>query len=245
MRLRDLLLAWPLFAPALGEAEPVSMVFRDKPPYSYVENGVQKGFLLERTRRILEVAGIDAVFSEMPPKRIFLEIRNNAQAICSFGWYRIPEREQFARYSRPIHQDRPHVVLAGPRSADAVRSHRTLKSLMADARLMLAAADGVSYGPELDVMIAAFPGQIDRSAVPPLQVARKVAAKRADFMLIDQEDYEHLMATEPGFAAEGLVRLEYPDLPPGLKRHILCSRLVTAETMARIDAAIEKIGRQR
>lgn len=242
---RDLLLSLSLLLPVAASGGELVMAFRDKPPYSYVEKGVQKGFLLERTRQILETAGIDAVFREMPPKRIFLEIQTNAQAICSFGWYRIPEREKYARYSRPIHQDRPHVVLAGPRSTDAVRRHRTLKALLADPGLTLAAADGVSYGPELDAMIAAFPGQIDRGPVAPLQVARKVAARRADFMLIDQEDYEHLLATEPGFQSEGLVRLEYPDLPPGLRRHILCSQLVDAETMARLDAAIEKLGRRR
>jgi polar amino acid transport system substrate-binding protein len=229
----------------LAMAQDLSMVFRDKPPYSYVEQGVQKGFLLDRTRLILEAAAIRHNFREMPPKRIFQEIQDNAEAICSFGWYKIPEREKFARFSLPIHTDRPHVVLAGPRSAEDVRRHKTLKSLMADGALTLATVDGVSYGPDLDAMIASFAGKNDRALVPPLQVAKKVAAKRADFMLIDQEDYDYLMATNPEFRDEMLVRIEYPDLPPGLKRYILCSQRVGAETMAKIDAAIERLAKRR
>jgi uncharacterized protein (TIGR02285 family) len=238
-------LSFALLAAQPIAAQDLSVVFRDKPPYSYVEGGVQKGFLLDRTRQILEAAGIRHTLREMPPKRIFQEIQDNAEAICSFGWYKIPEREKFARFSLPIHTDRPHVVLAGPRSAEDVRRHKTLKALMADGALTLATVDGVSYGPDLDAMIAGFAGKNDRALIPPVQVAKKVAAKRADFMLIDQEDYDYLLATNPEFRDEKLVRIEYPDLPPGLKRYILCSHRVGTDTMAKIDAAIERLPKRR
>ena len=223
-------------------AENLLMVFRDKPPYSFVENGVAKGFLLERTRRVLGRAGIETEFREMPPKRIFLEIEKNEQAICSFGWYKIPEREKYARFSVPLHQDRPHVVLVGPRSADAVRRHVALKGLMSDRSLVMAGADGVSYGAELDAMINSFPGTIDRTLQSPLQVAKKLAAQRADFMLIDQDDHDFLTASNADFRGDGLVRIEFPDMPPGLKRYILCSQQVGSDTMRRINAAIAAEG---
>jgi len=219
-------------------AESLLMVFRDKPPYSFVENGVAKGFLLERTRRVLGRAGVEAEFREMPPKRIFLEIEKNEQAICSFGWYKIPEREKYARFSAPLHQDRPHVVLAGSRSADAVRRNATFKGLMSDRALVLAGADGVSYGAELDAMIKTFPGMVDFTLQSPLQVAKKLAAQRADFMLIDQDDYDFLTASNADFRGDSLVRIEYPDMPPGLKRYILCSQRVGDDTMRRINTAI-------
>jgi uncharacterized protein (TIGR02285 family) len=222
----------------LAIADSLLMVYRDKPPYSFVDNGVAKGFLLERTRRILSRAGIEAQFREMPPKRIFLEIEQNEQAICSFGWYKIPEREKYARFSVPLHQDRPHIVLTGQRSLAAVRRHTTLKGLMSDPKLVLASADGVSYGPDLDAMISAFPGKIDRTLQSPLQVAKKVAAQRADFMFIDQEDYDYLTESSTDFRDNGLVSTEPPDMPSGLKRYILCSQQVGDVVMQRINAAI-------
>lgn len=226
--------------------EPLIILFRDKPPYSYIESGEQKGFLLDRMRRVLKLARIDAQFSDMPPKRIFSEIEENKQRICSFGWYKIPERERYAHFSQPLHQDRPHLLLAGEKSAPAIRRHLTLSSVMKDSRLRLAAADGVSYGPELDVMISSFPGKIDRALIPPLLVAKKIAAGRADFMFIDQEDYDYLVASTPEFRAAGLVPVSFQDTPPGLKRYVLCSRMVETETMNRIDAAIsaEAAGRR-
>lgn len=232
------LLAIGSVVPAAHAAEPLRVVFRDKPPYSYVENGVQKGFLLEKTRRIMSRAGIEANFVIVPPKRIFQELRQNAEPVCSFGWYKIPAREKYALFSRPIHQDRPHVILANPASAAKVRRHRSLKEVMADPELVLAVADGVSYGPELDVMIKTFAGKVDRALVSPLQVAKKVAFGRADMMFIDQDDYDFLMKTDAEFKANDMVRILFPDLPPGLKRYILCSRKVGPDVMTRIDTAI-------
>lgn len=225
---------------ALGQG--LQMVFRDKPPYSYVENSVHKGFLLERTMRIMSRAGIDTKFSEMPPKRIFLEIEKNEQAICSFGWYKLASREKFAHFSAPMHQDRPHTVLAAPSSAVQVRRHKTLNALMADNTLALAGADGVSYGADIDALIAAFPGKVDRTLQSPLQVAKKLAAQRADFMFIDQDDYDYLTTTHADFRGDGLVRVDYPDMPAGLKRYILCSQQTSSATMQKINAAIAAEG---
>ena len=244
-RLAVLALGVPALLPGLASAQNMTMAFRDKPPYSYVDNGAPRGFLLERTQRILDLAGVKAKFVDLPPKRIFLEIQNNTQAICSFGWYKIPEREKYAKFSQAIHQDRPHVVLAGPRSADEVKKLRSLKALLAASGLTLAVVDGVSYGPDIDGLIAKFPGTVDRSLVSPIQVAKKVALKRADFMFIDQEDYDYLLATNPEFKDAGLVRIDYPDLPLGLKRYILCSPQVSDETMAKVDRAIARLARQK
>ena len=199
-----LTLALPLGA----SAQSLLMVFRDKPPYSFMDGGVAKGFLLERTRRVLSAAGVEAQFQEMPPKRLFFEIEKNEQAICSFGWYKIPEREKFARFSVPLHQDKPHVVLVGPGSVGAVRKHGTLKELMADSTLVMAVADGVSYGPELDQLILKFAGKVDRSLQSPLHVVKKVAARRADHGRdehghVDPWGRHRLSADDQGAGASG------------------------------------------
>jgi uncharacterized protein (TIGR02285 family) len=225
-----------------AESEPLRMVFRDKPPYSYQENGVQKGFLLEKTKRILARAKIESTFAILPPKRIFQEIQDSETQVCSFGWYKIPEREKYASFSVAMHQDRPQVVLASPKSVNMLRKHKSLKSMMANPALVIALADGVSYGPELDSMLAVFPGKIDRALVSPLQVAEKVAKNRADLMFIDQSDYDYMVETDAAFRSKGLIVISYPDMPVGLKRYILCSRKVSDQTMRRINAAIAADG---
>lgn len=221
--------------------EPLMVVFREKPPYSYTDQGVQKGFLLERTKQVLDKAHIPANFEIMPPKRIFSEIEANTRPICSFGWYKTPEREKYALFTQPIHKDRPHIVLAAPVSAAAIKRHATLRNLLADKKLTLAVVDGTSYGPELDRLIASSVGTVDRALVSPLQVAQKVAAKRADFMFMDQDDYEYLLATDPDFTNKTLARISFPDMPPGLLRYILCSQKTGKDVINRLNSAITKV----
>jgi len=228
--------------PAVASAQPpLVMVFREKPPYSYVEQGRQKGFLLERTRHIVEKAGLTATFEVLPTKRIFAELEANQRPICTFGWYKNRDRERYAKFTQPIHLDRPHILLASSRSLPAIKPHKSLKSLLSDPSLTLAVVDGTSYGPELDAMIGRFAGRVEKGLVSPQLVARKVAGNRADFMFMDQDDYEYLLATNSEFANEGLVRVEFPDLPPGLRRYILCSKSVDNDVIARLNGAIARL----
>jgi polar amino acid transport system substrate-binding protein len=233
-----------LFLSSSAMADSLLMAYINKPPYSYSDNGVGKGFLIERVSRIMSRAGMDVRYQEMSAKRVLLEIQKNAQAICSSGWYRNAEREAYARYSVFIHEDRPHLLLAGPRSLDSVRRHGSLKSLMSDKTMVLVTSEGFSYGPEFDLMIASFPGKVDSTLQPPLQLAKKIAAQRADFMFIDHEDFDYLSRSSPDFVADGLVRIKYPDMPPGLKRYIICSQKVGDDVMRQINAAIAAEGRR-
>jgi hypothetical protein len=226
--------------PAFADAQ-LRMLYRDKPPYSYLENGETRGFLFERTRKILDLAGVRASYEMVPPKRLFAEIEANLGPVCSFGWYRIPSREAFAKFTRPIHQDRPHLVLARRAVAERLRGSGTLEMVFRDKGLAIAAADGVSYGPELDALIGRFAGRVERMLTAPLQVAQNVAAGRADFMFIDQDDFDYLRANEAEFPRLALQALSFPDMPAGLRRHILCSRKVSDELMERMDAAIMRV----
>ena len=52
-----------LFLPRWATAEGLLMVYADKPPYSFLDKGIEKGFLLERTRRVLSRSGVEPVAS--------------------------------------------------------------------------------------------------------------------------------------------------------------------------------------
>ncbi|WP_269531084.1 ABC transporter substrate-binding protein [Chitinimonas sp. BJYL2] len=230
----------PLLIGTAVLAEPIEVAYRDKPPYSYTENGQPKGFLLERTIAIFKRAGIEARYLEVPVKRITTDIQANQRPICSPSWYKLPEREAYARFSLPIHQDKPHVVLASPKARAAVSRHKLLSSLFADASLQLGVVEGVSYGQALDTAIAQTAKPPMRSTVTPLQLARMVAHGRADYMLIDQEDLSYLQS-HSALNTLKLVKLAFPDMPAGLKRYIMCSQQVDPATLNQLDEAIRAV----
>jgi uncharacterized protein (TIGR02285 family) len=219
---------------------PLAIEYRDKPPYSYTEAGKPAGFLMERTVRLLKRAGIEARYAEVPIRRTLQSLQGNQSALCSPGLYKTPEREAFARFSLPIHRDKPHVVLAHASTAAQIRALPRLALLFADPSLQPGVMDGVSYGQQLDQFIAAAARPPVRAHLTPLQLARMVGARRVDYMLIDQEDLGWLRK-DPEFAPLPLVRIEFADMPRGELRYLACSRQVPAATMDRLNQAIREL----
>jgi uncharacterized protein (TIGR02285 family) len=230
------ILALSLALPALAAPPAITVAWRDKPPYHFVENGEEKGFLLERSRKVFELAKVNATFVREPSKRIWANFQNGARSYCSIGWYFLPERLPFVQYSAPMHTDEPHVILVAPGSAAAVAQHATLKSLLADKSLTLGVVDGVSYGIGIDALIQSSTNQVLRRVVDPNGMVRMLAAGRASFMFIDQEDYNHLQQVEPSIRQA--IKRDFPDMPPGLQRYIVCSKDVAPMVVARLNRAI-------
>jgi len=216
-------------------AEVLTIAYRDKPPYSTEVDGKPQGLLIDKSRAIFKAAGIPIHFVVMPQKRITTELAANTRPMCSPGWYRLPEREAIGPFTSSIHRDKPQMVLAAEASAAAVRNHPSLKALMQDTTLKLAAVDGVSYGSELDAAIKTMPRPAMRVTVTVQQLSRMIAAQRADYMFVDQEDYSKL---DPG----GLRLMTFADMPAGLTRHFWCSAKVKGALLRRIDAAIRQLG---
>ena len=219
---------------------PITVQYRDKPPYSYTKDGKPSGFIIERTIAIFKLAKVDAVYEEIPVKRITRDIRANLTPICSPSWYKLPERELFARFSVPIHQDKPHIVLAGTHVLEKARAAKTLKELFAMPDLRVGKVSGVSYGVELDAMLNSAALAPMDSTVTPSGLVKMIALKRADYMLIDQEDLGWLRS-DPEVANLPLVRIEFADMPRGELRYLACSQQVPVQTMDKINQAIRDL----
>ncbi|MBV8500978.1 MAG: transporter substrate-binding domain-containing protein [Paucibacter sp.] len=222
-------------------AEPLLIAYRDKPPYSTEDNGQAIGILIDKSRAIFREAGLEVRYLVMPQKRVVAELEANKRPLCSPGWYHLPAREAIGSFSLAIHQDKPQIVLASAKAAPAARAHASVKALLQDRQLRLAVVDGVSYGAELDAMIKAMPEPPMHVPVSPLQLGRMIAAHRADYMLMDQDDFEYLDRSQE-LSGSGIQTLHFADMPPGLARHFWCSKAVMPAVLRRINDAIHKLG---
>ncbi len=217
----------------------ITVAWRIKPPHQYVENGVEKGILLERAKQVFSYAQLPHHFVEEPAKRIWNNFSAGTKNYCSFGWYRIPERESLVHFSEVFHTDPPHTLLVSPQSIKQVAAHHTLSSLMNDASLTVGVVDAVSYGPALDTMISNAKNKVERSTTLPMIMARMVGANRASYMFIDREDWEFLRDKEESLRLT--TQMDLPGMPPGLNRYIVCSKDISAEQMQKINASLQKI----
>ncbi len=224
-------------SPGLALADDhITVAWRNKAPYHYLEQDVERGFLLERARQIFATAGITTQFVQQPAKRIWYSFEQGTPRYCSFGWYRLPERERVAQFSLPFHTDPPHIVLVSEQARAAIGPHKSFAALLRDRRITLGLVDGVSYGPRLDRLIAGSANRVEHATVEPTVMMRMVAAHRVDYMLADQADWNYLRQHEAGL--DGIAEQHFADMPPGLERYIVCSKDVSSEQMARINRAI-------
>jgi len=224
---------------ARSEPQTLTVAWRDKPPYHYTEADVGRGFLLERARQIFKTAEIPARFVGEPQKRIWAKFAHGATNYCSISWYKLSQREALAQYSMPIHEDLPHTILVAPGSVAQVTSHATLAGLLADPELTLGVVDGVSYGPELDRLIKDSKNRIMGRTVDTTLMIRMLGADRASYMFADREDWEHYRRQGGGALP---VQYDLPAMPPGLRRHIVCSKDVPQATMDKLNKAIAATG---
>ncbi len=222
-------------------AAPLTVSWRNKPPYHYMENGEERGFLLERSRLVFALAGIEAEFVQMPTLRIWQSFNARQSNLCSIGWYRLPERENLVQYSAALHTDPPQLVIAAPSAQAAVRAHASLASLLQDKNLLLGLAEGVSYGSELDALLTRATLKIERRNAEPLALLRMLALDRFSIMLADREDWNYLRRNESGLDKLGV--FEFADMPRGLQRHIVCSKDVSPLVMEKINRAISQLPR--
>jgi uncharacterized protein (TIGR02285 family) len=239
MKKRSIACALLALAGAAMATDTLTVSWREKAPYHYTDNGVEKGFLLERGKLVFARAGVPAQFVEEPTKRIWSNFQSGKRMYCSLGRYRLPERDLLAQYSEPIHFDPPQAVLAAPGALERVRSHRTLASLMNDASLSVGTIDGVSYGPRIDELIHTMRGEVVRRTVDSGSLIRMVAVGRVSFTFADRYGWEYQREHEPALAV--VTAVEFADAPAGLARYIMCSKDVPASIMRKLNRAIESI----
>lgn len=233
------LLATWLYAVGAVGSDTITVAWRDKAPYHYLENGVPQGFLLQRAKQVFAQADIPVIFVETPAKRIWHDFEQGRHAFCSIGWYRLPERERLGQFSHSLHTDPPQTLLVGPKARHYVQGHASFAALLADPSIEIGMVDGVSYGAQLDALIAHSANRIKLLTVPPLSLMRMVAADRVTYMLADQADWQYLRSHESGL--ENLTEQHFADMPPGLKRYIICSKDVPKAVMQRLNQAIDAL----
>lgn len=216
-------------------AEPVvSLYFAERPPYQHRQaDGQVLGLTAEPAERAFKRAQIPFQWKILSAKRELQMVRDNLEPGCLVGWYKNPEREKFALFSRPIYQEKPpHLIFrtnfAGADSANFIE-------LLTRHKPRLLVKDGYSYGGYLDQLFVEHKALLVITSEEQLAMVQQIHRGRADIMLFSGD--------EVGFHAALLARLDlrarsYPDLPPGEQRYLMCSRQVGPQRMARIDAAL-------
>lgn len=218
-----------------GADDKITLSFNERPPYLVQEaDGSASGLTGTPAADAFKKAGIEVAWSKVPPNRQLQVIKEGGPQ-CAVGWYKTAEREQFAKFSKPIYRDHPTILLANPGFAG--KDGARLADILGAKGVRVLVKENFSYGPFIDAELHKHPEVQTKSNGSSTQMLQLVSANRVDFMLAAEEEASYLIE-QSGLGAGSFRRLKLADIPEGDYRHIMCSKQVSDELIARLNKAI-------
>ena len=223
------------------EGAPIRLHYNPRPPYLVLEEGQLKGLTGGPASAAFKAAGLRVQLTETPALRQLEALRANEAQECAVGWFRNPERELFARFSKAIYRDRPQVaVVRAEHPMAQLRADLTLAALFKNPDLTLLVKSGYSYGAVVDVALERLSPKRAATTEESRTMLRRIHQGVADYMLMAPEEFAPSVAGA-GFAAEAFRAVTVVDMPQGEQRYILCSLQVPEATMRRLDAVLPRL----
>ena len=225
----------PAFALAQADA-PLVVTYSIRPPYTVAgPDGALGGLTGAPASEAFRVAGIAADWRVMPPNRQLAMVKQVAPPSCAVGWFITPERERYAKFTRPIYRDSAWVALANPDFA--AHGDTTLQSALRRKQTRILVKDNFSYGQTIDQMLADYHPTTAVSTAPMIKMSHSVSSGMVDLMLVPEEEARYIMEHAGGQRAN-LRLLRFSDIRGGNERRIMCSRSVPDEVNERLNQAI-------
>lgn len=235
MAIFRILCLW-LLLPGMSLArEPLVVYYNERPPYlmTAADGGVH-GLTADPASAAFFGAGLPVLWMRAPSNRQLALLKEGGQR-CAVGWFRNPERESFAKFSRPIYRDLPLVAIV--RDDFILRGGATLEQLLALPGLRVLVKEKYSYGGYVDESLAkARPTRISTTAESVAMMAM-IGAYRADLMFLAGEEAGYLLHLAE-LRDKRLRIMRLLDVPTGERRHIMCSKDVSDDIMRRLDQEI-------
>ncbi len=226
-----------LFLSLSSWANDLTVLYFQRPHYDNTINNHADGLLVKLSRKIFKKADIKPNFIENPPARIMVAIKTNQKRVCSIGWFKNEKRKSFAKFSLPIYQNKPLVILTTNVKQNLFDKHKTIKDVFADQTLSLSTIDSFSYGKSIDTWINNYAPKIHKISSNQSLLPKLILNNRASYMLIAPEEID-MMLHNAELERKYFVAISKPDIPVGNRRYIIYSNQVPDSIVNRINNAI-------
>ena len=216
----------------------ITLHYNERPPYLVTTDQSVEGLTGDPATIVFEISGIPYQWKQTPSKRQLYLLEQNTGRDCLVGWFKIPEREEYAKYTFPIYQDRPQIALARADN-DRISAGIPLSDIFSDPNLIILVKDGYSYGEFLDNSIQTYNPILTETTVENSAMLKMVYARHADYFLIAPEEAIGLIESSE-FDLQDFKFVNFSDIPNGEKRYILCSMQVEDEIIEQLNTIIHE-----
>lgn len=219
-------------------AQGVVLHYNLRSPYQEIKDGQLSGLTGTPALEAFQAANIPFETKNTPAARLLiLVVKNNKGADCGIGWFKNPERESFAKFTKPIYQDAPHVVLMAAGN-NKIKATDSVESVLGNKSLELLVKKSYSYGEGLDALIEKYQPNRQSVTVENIQMFKMIQSKRADYLFVAPEEAATAIALA-GFKLSDFKLLKLAGIPKGEFRYIMCSMAVSDELIEKLNSAIK------
>lgn len=220
---------------------PIVLLYSERPPYnSRTPDGKLSGIVGTPVTQAFAKAGLRFELHEASLQRQLEALKRNTPRVCVSGLYKTAEREQFARYTKPVSQDQAMVGLANTSFAPTTSNGTatlTVHGLLTNPEVTVLLRDAVNYGPFLEGEFATMKARRATTDGQFAQMVKMIYAGRAQLTFFPLEEAQYY-AKVAGYSAQQFKLLSFADMPAGEKRYILCSRQVEAAVVEKLNAGL-------
>ena len=226
-----------LCLPAASWAEDkITLYYNDRPPYLVPSaDGRPTGLTATPAANAFRLAGISVIWSKLPSNRQLLMIKDNSEMGCAIGWFKNPEREQFAKFTKAIYRDLPTVALAN--NNFKIEDGARLEQVLATTGVRVLTKQNYSYGPFIDRLLVSFNHAVIRTANENSAMVEMIRLNRADFMFVAEEEEKYFMENA-GQNIKEFHLIKFTDMPLGEERYLMCTKQVPDEIINKLNNAI-------
>lgn len=227
--------------PLKSIADSLTFSYMERPPYYFTTPlGTADGLLVTRTKKILQTAGIDAQFLSLTPNKINYVLRYANTPHCSIGWFKKPERELFAKFTKPIYRNQPLVILTTKEQEKHFKKAHTLEDIFNNRELILARIGSFSYGIYVDQLLEKLSPKSRFYSKKQSSLLQALYTHQASYMLIAPEEIEQMIVAAK-LPAEEFIQIPLDEIPHGNLRYFMCGHAVSDNLLEQLNSAIAKL----
>lgn len=215
----------------------VTLHYIQRPPYMTATGDGLTGLTGGPTFLAFKNAKIPFVLAETPFARQLHMLEINSGQDCMIGMFKKPEREVFARFTKPVYQDQPQVILTAAANEKRFARFASVTDLFNDKSMTLLVKLRYSYGVALDALIERYQPKVLATTDENLLMMKSIKLNQADYMFIAPEEAKVAIAAA-GFVDSDFKQIRFKNMPDGEYRRIMCSKNVPDEIINKLNSAI-------
>ncbi|WP_413559937.1 hypothetical protein [Bdellovibrio sp. HCB209] len=219
--------------------KPLTIRYRERAPYLVKRFGEMSGDCGDIVRKALKKAKLDHQVVETPFFRQMANFQTGDAQECSVAWLKTSERETYLKFSEPICEDGPWVVVGHRGTVDTAMN--SAEALLKKPELKVLRRAQFSFGERLDDLIEKNKTtviEIENSELK--QLFDMIQAGRADYTFLPEREFS-VLVRKFKLSDKDFVVLKPDDLKGAHTRYMICSRNVPDAVIKKFNKAVSSM----